>query len=213
MLRTQTRLTVAASNKRATRPASRMFVSAEKGKLPVDMKSGTPKDNPAYGDRGITPSDTARLATEIGKGQFQAAKEDLKAQVDESLNPRVDQLKEANSKEHGYTTAQDAFVFSGPAPELINGRLAMLGFTAAIAAEVFTGKNVFEQFSMAPWAIAGTFAAIIVATLVPLFGGTDQLENSIFKQKTEIINGRAAMLGFSLLVFYELFSGHALFGR
>lgn len=33
--------------------------------------------------------------------------------------------------------------FDGKAPEITNGRLAMLGFLAAVAAELATGKDMF----------------------------------------------------------------------
>jgi hypothetical protein len=40
--------------------------------------------------------------------------------------------------------------FSGPAPELINGRLAMLAFVAALGAELSTGESVLRQLSEEP---------------------------------------------------------------
>jgi hypothetical protein len=36
--------------------------------------------------------------------------------------------------------------FSGSGPEIINGRLSMLGFVAAVAAELSSGGYVVEQF-------------------------------------------------------------------
>lgn len=41
----------------------------------------------------------------------------------------------------------DVFAFSGPAPERINGRLAMIGFVAAIGAELANGSDIFAQLS------------------------------------------------------------------
>jgi len=38
----------------------------------------------------------------------------------------------------------DLMAFSGPAPELINGRLAMLGFIAAVVAELNSGESVLK---------------------------------------------------------------------
>ncbi|MQL00569.1 chlorophyll A-B binding protein, partial [Escherichia coli] len=37
------------------------------------------------------------------------------------------------------TKFSDVLAFSGPAPERINGRLAMIGFVAAIAVELANG--------------------------------------------------------------------------
>lgn len=42
----------------------------------------------------------------------------------------------------------------------------MLGFIAALGAELATGKTIFEQFDAAPKAIIATFAIFAVATLV-----------------------------------------------
>lgn len=40
--------------------------------------------------------------------------------------------------------------FSGPAPELINGRLAMLAFVSALGAELATGEPVLRQLAEEP---------------------------------------------------------------
>lgn len=45
----------------------------------------------------------------------------------------------------------------GIAAQVINSRLAMLGFVAAIGAEVATHKGLLQQFSIAPLSIAATF--------------------------------------------------------
>ena len=41
--------------------------------------------------------------------------------------------------------------------QVVNSRLAMLGFVAAITAEAATHKGVLQQVSIAPIAIAATF--------------------------------------------------------
>lgn len=40
----------------------------------------------------------------------------------------------------------EIMAFSGPAPERINGRLAMLGFVAAVAAELVSGEQQAASF-------------------------------------------------------------------
>lgn len=50
--------------------------------------------------------------------------------------------------------------FSGPAPELINGRLSMLAFVAALGAELATGEPVLRQLGDEP---TGEAAALLVA--------------------------------------------------
>ncbi|KHL91123.1 hypothetical protein QW71_36460 [Paenibacillus sp. IHB B 3415] len=45
------------------------------------------------------------------------------------------------------TKFSDVLAFSGPAPERINGRLAMIGFVAAMAVELSKGEDVLAQIS------------------------------------------------------------------
>ena len=52
--------------------------------------------------------------------------------------------------------------------QVINSRLAMLGFVAAVGAEIGTGRDVIGQISTAPVAIAATFLVFIVASLIPI---------------------------------------------
>ena len=42
---------------------------------------------------------------------------------------------------------QPSGAFDGAAPELINGRLAMVGFFAALGAEIVSGEGVIMQVS------------------------------------------------------------------
>lgn len=56
--------------------------------------------------------------------------------------------------------------FSGPAPEVINGRLAMLAFVAAAGAELATGAPVAAQLKEAPLFIGLTFLIFSIASLV-----------------------------------------------
>ncbi|KAH9608899.1 hypothetical protein KSS87_011736 [Heliosperma pusillum] len=107
----------------------------------------------------------------------------------------------------------DLFAFGGPAPERINGRLAMIGFVAAVAVELSNGTDLFEQISNGggQWFL-GTSILLSVASLVPLFQGkraeakTDGLMNS----DAEIWNGRFAMMGLVALAFTEYVKGGAL---
>lgn len=88
------------------------------------------------------------------------------------------------------------------APEIINGRLAMLGFVAAMAAELSTGESVAKQVSEQPVLIAITFCLFIAASLVPAFR---RAKDSLgpFTPAAELINGRAAMMGFAALLLIE----------
>jgi len=104
----------------------------------------------------------------------------------------------------------DAMRFKGAAPEVINSRLAMLGFVAAVAAEFATGRPVSQQVAVAPVPIAVTFAIFIVASLIPILKGVPRKGGkdwpfgiAAFTPDAEIVLGRTAMLGFLGLVITE----------
>ncbi|MEW5300780.1 MAG: hypothetical protein WDW36_003689 [Sanguina aurantia] len=101
--------------------------------------------------------------------------------------------------------------FSGPAPEIINGRLAMLGFVAAVGAELTSQEAIAVQWSEAAVPILATFAIFITASFVPLIKGANPKEEfGPFTPNAELINGRGAMVGFLALLVIEALSGKAL---
>lgn len=102
------------------------------------------------------------------------------------------------------------------APELINGRLAMLAVVAAIGAELSTGKSVATQFACEPALILAAGGLFAWASLVPLLlkGEAAKKEYAAFGPFTasaEMINGRAAMLGLAALLAIEGVKHTALF--
>ncbi|KAH9616598.1 hypothetical protein KSS87_004962, partial [Heliosperma pusillum] len=107
----------------------------------------------------------------------------------------------------------DLFAFGGPAPERINGRLAMIGFVAAVAVELSNGTDLFEQISNGggQWFL-GTSILLSVASLVPLFQGkrAESKTDGLMTSDAEIWNGRFAMLGLVALAFTEYVKGGAL---
>lgn len=107
----------------------------------------------------------------------------------------------------------DVFAFSGPAPETINGRLAMLGFVAALGAELATGESLTAQLGDGGVA-AFAFAAILfsAASLIPMFQGVSPKSKSkgFFSSDAEIWNGRAAMIGLVALAITEYVNGSPL---
>ncbi|XP_039163758.1 early light-induced protein 2, chloroplastic [Eucalyptus grandis] len=117
------------------------------------------------------------------------------------------------SKSKVSTGFTDVFAFSGPAPERINGRLAMIGFVAAIAVELSNGQDLFTQISEGgiPWFI-GTSILLSVASLVPLFQGVtaESKSDGLMTSDAELWNGRLAMLGLVALAFTEYVKGGTL---
>jgi len=105
------------------------------------------------------------------------------------------------------------FAFSGPAPERINGRLAMIGFVAAMAVELSKGQDLFSQISNGgvSWFV-GTSILLSVASLIPLFKGVsaESKSDGVMTSDAEMWNGRFAMLGLVALACTEYVSGGTL---
>ncbi|XP_059447570.1 early light-induced protein, chloroplastic-like [Corylus avellana] len=111
------------------------------------------------------------------------------------------------------TKFSDVLAFSGPAPERINGRLAMVGFVAAMAVELSRGQDVFAQISNGgiPWFV-GTTIVLSFASLIPLFKGVsvESKSEGFMTSDAEMWNGRFAMLGLVALAFTEFVKGGTL---
>ncbi|KAI3690089.1 hypothetical protein L2E82_48064 [Cichorium intybus] len=111
------------------------------------------------------------------------------------------------------TKFSDVLAFSGPAPERINGRLAMIGFVSAMAVEVSSGQDVLTQIGNGGVALfVGTSVLLSLASLVPLFKGVSvqSKSNGLMTSDAELWNGRFAMLGLVALAFTEYVTGSAL---
>jgi hypothetical protein len=108
----------------------------------------------------------------------------------------------------------DALAFSGPAPERINGRLAMVGFVSALAVEASRGGGLLSQAgsgSGLAW-FAATAAVLSVASLVPLLKGdsAEARSGAVMSANAELWNGRFAMLGLVALALTEYLTGAPL---
>ncbi|KAI7843265.1 hypothetical protein COHA_003098 [Chlorella ohadii] len=102
--------------------------------------------------------------------------------------------------------------FNGSLPEINNGRLAMLGFLAALGCEVFTGKPVLAQLAGNGSTILTWVLLVTAGTAVPILRGIKNEEAfGPLTPERELFNGRAAMIGFASLLIAEAFRGSALF--
>ncbi|CAI7839003.1 unnamed protein product [Closterium sp. NIES-53] len=92
--------------------------------------------------------------------------------------------------------------FDGPGPELINGRLAMLGFVAGMSREVVGGVSLQQQLAdpgeMGIAALLLAAVLVSLASLPPLLKGVRPEDCSFlfFSWEAEQLNGRVAMLAF-----------------
>ncbi|CAN6171119.1 unnamed protein product [Urochloa humidicola] len=119
--------------------------------------------------------------------------------------------KPAAAKKPSTPGLWDALAFSGPAPERINGRLAMVGFVSALAVEASRGGGLLSQAgsgSGLAW-FAATAAVLSVASLVPVLRGdsAEARSGGVMSADAELWNGRFAMLGLVALAFTEYITG------
>jgi len=99
--------------------------------------------------------------------------------------------------------------FAGLAPEIINGRGAMLGMLAAFGAELRTHQPVLVQVQQTPVFILAAFGTVILASVIPIIRGAELNISGAgpFTQRAEVWNGRLAMVAFAALLAVETFKG------
>ncbi|KAK9059422.1 hypothetical protein SSX86_022042 [Deinandra increscens subsp. villosa] len=119
--------------------------------------------------------------------------------VNFSVKCMKSQDQQTNSTKVVSTKFSDVLAFGGPAPERINGRLAMIGFVSAMAVELSSGQDVLTQISNGGGVavFVGTSVVLSLASLVPLFKGVraESKSNGVMTSDAELWNGRLAMMG------------------
>ena len=137
-----------------------------------------------------------------------------------------------------FSSATDIFALPrGWAPEVLNGRMAMIGFVMAVLGEISTGHGIAQQFtenfsevlhSTLVWSVV-SFAPALSSnegyssnpktmmesrTWNYVFKGSVVIPKYIqpvFTAEVESLNGRGAMIGCLALALVEAFKGSALF--
>lgn len=148
-------------------------------------------------------------ATKAGKAT--APRRAVRARAAENTPPPPAETNDTPPPAPKAPTFVDAMGFSGPAPEKINGRLAMVAFVAAAGAELSSHESVAQQFGDAPLPIVLTAVTFAVASLVPILKGAIDEPAGPFNSNAEMLNGRVAMLGLAGLLVTEYLSGQATF--
>ncbi|XP_044378782.1 low molecular mass early light-inducible protein HV90, chloroplastic-like [Triticum aestivum] len=149
----------------------------------------------------------AELGYVYGDDAHEAQEPEDEDEDDEEEEPAPDPTKGRQKKKRAARTA-----FSSPAPERINGRLAMVGFfVTALAVEAGRGDGLLSQLGSGTgqaW-FAYSVAVLSVASLVPLLQGesAEGRAGAIMNANAELWNGRFAMLGLVALAATEIIIG------
>lgn len=94
--------------------------------------------------------------------------------------------------------------FDSWAPELINGRCAMLGYVAGYGYEAVTNESFLPQAHQYWWAFVVVSVLVTIATLQTGRPTKESVSINGLTLEAELFNGRAAMVGFACTLIYEL---------
>jgi hypothetical protein len=162
-----------------------------------EVQGGNAPKNPITGE----PLQQVNKQSESYQSQIFTNQGDAKARITSQLDAQP------NGRPFGELQA-----FDGLGPEVINSRLAMLGFAVALFFELTTGKDVIEQTRSYPLLTIATFVIFTVASWIPFQAGQSyNVKSGPFTPALEVATGRIAMIGFSGLLLTELYLQHPVF--
>jgi uncharacterized protein YbjT (DUF2867 family) len=166
------------------------------------------------GPEGAAANKVVEVVAE--KAAPRKAVEDLFEAIEAEAAP-LSGTPEAFTAKYSYrSSATERFLeIMGPAgtlPESLNGRLAMLGFVAALAQEkLHPGLTVADQLAQpgVVWVVLGLVALTQLASVAPLAQGAEPRDAKAgpFRAKAELLNGRLAMLALAGGTAWEVQSG------
>jgi hypothetical protein len=100
-------------------------------------------------------------------------------------------------------TAFQALKVTAPAPERINGRLAMAMFAPMALREMETSETVLQQFVHMDYRLALLSLVLVYASMVPAMAGCKDEDFGFMSVRAEKVNGRVAMLAWAAVIFLE----------
>ncbi|EIE21735.1 hypothetical protein COCSUDRAFT_56188 [Coccomyxa subellipsoidea C-169] len=101
--------------------------------------------------------------------------------------------------------AEDYQVLVWRPAELLNGRLAMIGFTLGAITQARTGISVWGQLNALPFAYLLAYGLVVTGGLLNQTFGRPKEGISLgpikFSQRAELLNARMAMVGYAILAY------------
>ena len=88
--------------------------------------------------------------------------------------------------------------------ETINGRVAMLAWDFGVLKDWCTGQTLEQQFDTSLPEVTLVSLILTFASFISL--SDNDKEDGIWKKQTELINGRAAMIGITILTLYQIYT-------
>ncbi|CAK0787211.1 hypothetical protein CVIRNUC_010427 [Coccomyxa viridis] len=150
------------------------------------------------------------------------------SQPDAEMQQKIAAMDEAPQSAAVAENAQTVpFAVFGQTQEAINGRAAMVGFVAAVVAELSTNQSVWSQIAgktasngrllehgwqFAPLGFGAVVTLLTYASIAPQFQAGEKPDSRSvgpFTPFAEKWNGRIAMLGFTGLLLVEILKGNS----